>query len=318
MTDDAGRIPGAPHSGHPVAPHDIAVIIPAYNAAAFLRDCLDSVLEQTLPAREIVVIDDGSTDATVNVAATFGPAVRVVSQPNAGAAAARNRGGRETTSAWLAFLDADDLWIGRKLELQSTAQLSSQAELVYSDRYNIGEHALPERQSRLKVLPEGEIFSALLLDGNMITTSSVLMSRRAFEELGGFCEDPALLPAEDYDLWLRFASERHVACVSEPLVKYRLHAAGVSRDPQKMNRARLLAVQRASTLRRFSSLTLRERRLILSQTLATNGWDAARHEMPKVALECYLRAIAAWPFRLSPFTEILRLMIRSAVHAYRR
>jgi glycosyltransferase involved in cell wall biosynthesis len=99
----------------------ISVIIPVYNGERYLAAAVNSVLEQTLPAREVIVVDDGSSDASLAVATTFGTQVQCISQPNSGAAAARNRGADAAKGEWLAFLDADDLWTPRKLESQIAA-----------------------------------------------------------------------------------------------------------------------------------------------------------------------------------------------------
>src|SRR5215472_561278 len=96
----------------------ISVIIPAYNHARFLTPAIESVLSQTMEPSEIVVVDDGSTDETSSVLGTFGRQIRVVRQKNQGVAAARNRGAELATGEYLAFLDADDLWLPRKLEMQ--------------------------------------------------------------------------------------------------------------------------------------------------------------------------------------------------------
>src|SRR5438045_1880854 len=93
----------------------VSVIIPCYNAAEFLAECLDSVCRQTVPPAEVIVVDDGSTDATAQIARAFGPPVRVISQANAGPSAARNRAMDEAQGDWVAFSDADDVWQPNKL-----------------------------------------------------------------------------------------------------------------------------------------------------------------------------------------------------------
>src|SRR5689334_10135830 len=94
------------------------VIIPAYNAVETLGRAIDSALAQSLPPHEVVVVDDGSRDATAELAERYGPPVRVIRQSNAGPGAARNRGVQATSSPWVAFLDADDEWLPKKMETQ--------------------------------------------------------------------------------------------------------------------------------------------------------------------------------------------------------
>src|SRR5262245_53259028 len=115
----------------------ISVVIPCHNAAAYLRSSIDSVLAQTVPPREILVIDDGSTDESATVAMSYAPRVRVVKQTNRGPASARNRGIEEATGEWIAFLDADDVWRPQKLERQGV-HLVDGTVAVHSGYYNFG------------------------------------------------------------------------------------------------------------------------------------------------------------------------------------
>src|SRR4051794_8654152 len=96
--------------------HGVAVIIPTFNYARFVGRAVQSVLDQTFPPAEVIVVDDGSTDATAGVLESFGSRITVLRQQNRGVAAARNLGVRHSTAPLLAFLDADDLWLPRKLE----------------------------------------------------------------------------------------------------------------------------------------------------------------------------------------------------------
>lgn len=101
-----------------MSPATVSVIIPAHNAAQFLAEAVASVRAQTVPAAEIIIVDDGSMDGTQAVIAALGSGVRAVGQPRQGAAAARNRGAEMASGAWLTFLDADDLWLPEKLAVQ--------------------------------------------------------------------------------------------------------------------------------------------------------------------------------------------------------
>ena len=99
----------------------VTVVIPCFNAAPFLRATLESALNQSHAPCEVLVIDDGSTDQSAAIAASYGPPVRVISQANQGESVARNRGIEEARGSWIAFLDSDDLWMPEKLERQLTA-----------------------------------------------------------------------------------------------------------------------------------------------------------------------------------------------------
>lgn len=286
----------------------VSVIIPAHNAAPFVRDTVSSALEQSWPDVEVIVVNDGSTDGTAAVLASFAGRIRVIDQCQSGVAVARNRGAAAARGTWLAFLDADDVWLPRKLEAQ-LATADADTHLIYSDRINIGHLAgLPEIQSDLQHMYEGSVFADVLL-GNVITTSSVVMRRSTFEALGGFSEDPELPPAEDWDLWLRVAAQHPIAVCREPLVKYRLHAAGASQNPDRMNRARIQVVERALRLPAAQQLPASIRRRAWATTFATNGWDAGRHAKRTKAIEYYLRAIERWPFMMTPYRELLKVCL---------
>ncbi len=205
----------------------VSVVIPAYNAAATLPETLDSVFRQSFADLEVIVVDDGSTDATRDVLATYGDRVRVLRKANEGKpAATRNLGVRAARGEYVAFLDADDCWTENKLELQ-VALLDQRPEvgLVYT-----GDVTIDERGRRLSVNPcpagaRGRIHELLTVH-NVMVGSSVVARRRAIEDVGGFDED--LTSIENWDLWIRIARGWAVDCVDEPLTLYRVHAGNRS------------------------------------------------------------------------------------------
>jgi glycosyltransferase involved in cell wall biosynthesis len=287
----------------------ISVIIPAYNAAPFLNDTISSVLGQTLPPLEIIVVDDGSTDGTREIVHAFGSAVRLLQSDQRGASGARNLGAREAQGDWLAFLDADDVWLPSKLERQG-ASLDGQSPLIYCDRVNIGVlSGLPEVQSDIQPLYDGDVFTDLLLIGNVITTSGVVMCADLFRRLDGFDEDPRLLPAEDWDLWVRVAASHTICAVREPLIRYRLHASGMSRRLDRMSRARCLVVERALSSARGRRLPPIVRRRIWSETWRVNGWDATRQGAVGKAMSAYAKSAVYWPFAGGAWTGMARAVL---------
>jgi len=287
----------------------VSVIIPAFNAEAFIDETIESVLAQTISDLELVVVDDGSSDSTRSRVTRFGPPVRLLLQERGGPAKARNAGAAAGQGEWVAFLDADDLWLPNKLELQLAEASRSGAALLFTDRYNIGERGpLPERQSDIQPLVDGDIFEPLLF-GNFITTSTVLLRREAFEAAGRFSEDPTLPPAEDWDFWLRVAHDHRAAACREPLVRYRHHMSGISRNVVRMNTARHRVISRALALPRGQALPKDRKRRIWGDTWSTNGWDAARNGDRSKALQAYMRSIAACPWRIDPYLGIARVLL---------
>src|SRR5207244_9308520 len=225
---------------------------------------------QTYPNTEIIAIDDGSTDATAAHLERFGGRIIVRRQRNAGVAAARNAGASKASGEWIAFLDADDIWLPNKLERQLAA---ATAPLVYTNRYNIGARKdVPAIQTDCTSMYEGDVFLPLLLTGNFITMSSVLVRRDLFEQMNGFCE--ALGGTEDWDLWLRIAEGHPIRWCPEPLVCYRFHAGGASRNDRVMRRQRQLVIARAMRLKRARGFDWSIKRRIQARGWMTTAVDA--------------------------------------------
>ena len=132
----------------------VSIIIPAYNAEPFIEQAVRSALFQSHEDHEVIVVDDGSTDGTAICLRQFGDRIRVHQQVNSGVARARNAGVALASGEWIAFLDADDLWLPRKLERQMAC---ATAPMVYTDRYNFGRRGdLPELQSLVTPMRDGD------------------------------------------------------------------------------------------------------------------------------------------------------------------
>jgi glycosyltransferase involved in cell wall biosynthesis len=210
----------------------ISVVIPAYNRQRWLGRAIDSVLSQERPADEIIVVDDGSTDGTGQVASGYGKRIRYIRQDNAGPSAARNAGIAAATGNWIAFLDADDQWLPHKLRLQ-TEHLCRHPELLWTTgnyieclcQSDYKAPALTEERCR-KTLGSGQILDDYLRTfaaGFTGNTDTMLIRRDLLEEAGGFPVDQRRF--EDLDLWLKIAY-RHpqVGFLSTPLAIYHLEA----------------------------------------------------------------------------------------------
>lgn len=215
----------------------ISVIVPAHNAAASLPAALASVQAahtEEVPL-ELVVVDDGSTDDTAAVARQAG--ARCVSQPNAGAASARNSGVRQARGELLAFIDADDLWAPRRSLAREAALLHEQAaELCWG------------LTQLIRCLPEGE--SAYARPWRPPLFGSVLVTRRGFEHVGPLCEQLRDGQGEDFE-WFARARDRglKIATLDEVTLHYRIHAANLkSHQRQRRNQALFTALR--STLQR--------------------------------------------------------------------
>lgn len=196
----------------------VSVVIPAYNAALTIARALDSVLNQTVVPAEIVVVDDGSADDTLDIVRRYGDRIRCVAQTNSGAAAARNTGARLCTRPLIAFLDADDVWHHQKTERQ-LAVFGAHPEVAicrtHSSRFD-------SRATLEATTPVAETPALLVNDFRKVFlmpyfgTPTVMMRRDVFEACGGF--DPSFETGEDVDLWLRASYGRIVAYLSQRLV----------------------------------------------------------------------------------------------------
>lgn len=197
----------------------ISVILPTYDREVYLERSIASVLGQRYPCDELIVVDDGSTDATVSVierlAADSPVPIRLIRQENRGAAAARNTGIRAARGQWLAFLDSDDWWLPGKLGLQVTAMIANPRMLISHTREVWFRRGRRVNQKKKHDPPGGDIFLASL-SMCVVGMSTVMARRELFERYGLF--DETLPCCEDYDLWLRVGCREPFLLVPEPLI----------------------------------------------------------------------------------------------------
>jgi glycosyltransferase involved in cell wall biosynthesis len=222
----------------------ISVIIPAYNAQKTIRETIESVLNQTFKDFELIVIDDGSQDSTVEIVSAFSdPRLRLFSYPNAGVSATRNRGLAQANSEFISFLDADDLWTPDKLEAQLKAlQANPQAAVAYSWTDWIDESSQFLRPGG-RITVNGNVYDKLLLRDFVESGSNPLIRRQALAQVGGF--EQSVSPAEDWDMWLRLAACYEFVIVPSPQILYRISPGSASFDVWKMETASLQVIERA-------------------------------------------------------------------------
>jgi len=206
----------------------ISVVIPTYNPAQYLREALDSALSQTYGNREIIVVDDGSTDGTPKVLLPYLGHITYLRQANAGVSAARNTGIRAARGEWVAFLDDDDLWHPDKIARQvAAAGGDSGCVASFTDRMELADDTVVQSSVK-QVAPQvrsGWILEELF-HHNFICTSSVMVRRQTLLALGGF--DESLRQSEDWHLWLRIAARHRWAFVDEVLVTHRARPSSLS------------------------------------------------------------------------------------------
>lgn len=231
--------------GYPGTMPLISVIIPVRDGAAFLSDALDSVFAQHHRPLDVIVVDDGSTDASCEVAEAHAGDVRILSQPPLGLGAARNSGLRAAKGNHIAFLDADDLWIPSKLNRQ-LAMIEEGCEIVFSQAEEFLTPELEQAGDTRFAVRRGTLRG--------IISSAALFTRRALDTVGPF--DEKLAVGEFLD-WLSRAKHRNLAVcmVEEVLVRRRIHGnnTGINRKDERKDYVRVL--HRAIARRRTHAKT---------------------------------------------------------------
>lgn len=329
----------------------VSVVVPAFNCAAYISRAINSVLVQGHHYIEILVVNDGSTDDTANVLSRYGDRVRVVHQENQGVAAARNRAIELSSADWIAFLDSDDVWHARKLELQLLAlDTCPEVDLVFSGFRMVDslDRCLVHDAIRSyygvfarRQINWGDVFNSgrsvvggtdlyfgdcypTLFQGNFIKTSTVMVRRQSLVSTGLFRSD--LRTEEDYDLWLRVCSAGSVAFLDSSLVDARRRPdqltspenAGVVAD----NVAKVISLAAADAVRKLGEPAVEQRLAGIYRHLAGIRLLAGEHRCARQAamksmkhgsVKLLLIGIVAWSFLPGALTRA----IRNGVRAYR-
>ena len=236
------------------APLDVSVIIPAYRAEATIGRALDSVAAQTLPPREVIVVDDGSPDNTSATAEACRTkmgdiALQVVRQENAGAGAARNHAVQKASSTLVAFLDADDEWLPEKLERSFDAIESNNLGLVSHNYVSVAPDGSVTPIDCAARFREGPDPYATLYRKGYLATSTLMTRRDLVTAAGGF--DTSLTNAQDFDLWLAILQDRSVAfdVLDDALTRYHVTDGSITAHTERRIKCCLqIALRFAPTL----------------------------------------------------------------------
>lgn len=212
---------------------NISAVIPAFNSADFIADAVKSILKQTHPVSEIIIVDDGSTDTTETVVTNLSGPISYIKQRNQGPSAARNTGIDAANHEWIAFLDADDQWTSNKIEQQiELLQKIPELALVAGDMAEINEDdkiitqsVLAKHQllAKFQAIQGNPVPNALaeLVRKNFIPTGTVLVNKNALVDAGQFNE--SIRFGEDLELWAKIATKHPIACLPEILMLRRQH-----------------------------------------------------------------------------------------------
>lgn len=286
----------------------VSVVIATYNTGEYLPLAVRSALEQTYPMVEIHVVDDGSTDGTRQALEHFtgNPRITYHYQPNQGQARARNKGICESQGEYIAFLDADDVWMPGKLEKQlPLLEGSERIGVAYSRSTLIDErgHVLPTPKTDCY---RGNV-TARMLAHNFVGFSTSVVRRECFEKLGGFDESFAM--GDDYELWLRLSTKYEFDYLEESTAYYRVWPRQLSKNFRKRFECRIKMIERF--LRQhphvIDEATINE---AWARAYMGRGYYSARVEGKRVeALMDYISALRRRPTWSMPWKEILKLLI---------
>lgn len=276
----------------------ISVIIPTYNMEKYITDAIDSALAQTYKNVEIIVVDDGSTDFTINILKKYNSKIKYFYQKNKGPSAARNVGIKYAKGEYIAFLDSDDVWLPRKLELQ-VKYFSENAfrGLIYTGYYTIDETGETVEIHKIEDFSKNKVLKDLFFKNVISTASTIMVNRECFEESGGFDENLAV--AEDWDMWLRIIKRYDFDYISEPLVKVKFRKGSQSYygDKNLNNEIRFLD-------KLFSDPWLRKKILLKRKAYSyryfSAAWAFCLAGNTKKARFYILKSICIFPFKLFP------------------
>ena len=222
----------------------ISVIIPVYNGEKTIKETIGSVLQQTFADFELIAIDDGSQDKTLEIISSIEDSrIKVFSYPNAGLGASRNRGISLAVGEYISFLDADDVWTPDKLEAQLKAlEENPLAAVAYSWTDLIDESSQFLRIGG-HVTVNGDAYAHLLLVNFLENGSNPLIRREALMEVGGF--DESIPSAADWDLWIRLSARYPFVAVPSPQILYRVNSTSMSTNVFKQEIETIKAIEKA-------------------------------------------------------------------------
>jgi glycosyltransferase involved in cell wall biosynthesis len=283
----------------------VTAVITTYNHGRFVTQALESVLAQTFRNIDILVVDDGSDDDTQERLAAYTDRIRYIYQENQSVAAARNTGIRAAASNLIAFLDADDLWHPRKLEVQ-VRHLFRHPEigLVAVDRLAEGAASWPSLNGCASPRARPITLEELVIKPHF-APSGVLVRKDCFDKAGFF--DASLRNAEDYDMWIRIACYFPVVKLEAPLWWYRVHGANKSHVPARQEAAghRVLGKTFAPTGPLSKRFLLKRKAYSYAAYAAAQNFSAIGRELP--AFIRVLRSLVLWPFPYRPQEVSTRL-----------
>ena len=280
----------------------VSVILPAYNAARYLRAAVESVLHQTFTAFELIAVDDGSTDDTKLILKRFAardPRVKLISRPNTGYVRALQDAIKVARGEYLARIDADDVAHPDRLTKQVQFLDANPTVSVVGSSYELIDDRGRYLRTQEQPTDDAALQQLCLAGTTPICHPTALIRRRDYDAVGGY--DSACCPAEDLDLWLRLGEVGRLACLPDVLLKYRLHASSVSETRQREQMDAVVRICEAAAARRGTTCSIRAGGWretgstgLLRQTLKY-GWWAFHSQQRGTAVAYGTRAVRQMP-----------------------
>ena len=276
----------------------VSVVVTAYNAAAFIGETLDSILAQTFKDLEVIVVDGGSTDQTVDVVSRYPDPVRAISGERLTKSAGRNVGIRAAAGEFIALVDADDVWLPQKLTRQMEVfERLPACQWVYSDCFLYDDRwpGVVSTWSMRNRLYSEDILEPLLFDC-FVPSPTPVIRRKVFDRVGLYDESFLRHEPEDWDLWLRIAAQFPVVLVNEPLAKLRIHSESLtSREDLRLTAEGALSVI-GRAFERNPRLPEDLRKRVLSRWCVSFGRGLVRRGRAQEGRAFFAKAIGQRPF----------------------
>ncbi|MFV0389623.1 MAG: glycosyltransferase family 2 protein [Pyrinomonadaceae bacterium] len=290
----------------------VSVVIPAYNAVRFVNATIDSVLAQTFQDLEILVVDDGSTDNTKEILGNYGDKIRFLPKKNGGVSSARNYGIENAIGKYIAFLDADDVWMPEKLEKQ-VALMESNKEigLCYVSTQRVDEEL--NYLTLIRANTYADYTESLLLNLNIVSgsCSSAMARRDIILQTNGF--DSQFTTYADWEMWLRLSLLTNFAPINEELVKYRIVKGSMSSKPEATKRDALGVLEKFFNLPGLPEKYKRLEKQVCSNHLMIVSGEFLHNGKVRESLNCIWQGIKLYPQNITrplglPFRFAKRLL----------
>lgn len=290
----------------------VSVIIPSYNATRFVKTTIDSVLAQTFQDFEIVVVDDGSTDNTKEVLQDYGDKIRYLYKENGGVSKARNYGIENAVGKYIAFLDADDVWMPEKLEKQvELLEANEEIGLCYAATQKVDEEL--NYLSSISANAYKDYTESLLLNLNIVagSCSSAMVRRDIISQTDGF--DSKFSTYADWEMWLRLSLLTKFAPINEELVKYRIVAGSMSSKPEVTKRDALGVLEKFFNLPNLPEKYKRLKNKAFSNNLMIVSGEFLHNRNFGESLSCMWQGLKLYPQNIArplgmPFRFAKRLL----------